>query len=131
MKRVVCAGAALALGFGGPVRAQAPAAPSVVGGVEVIAGAAPKQTRIDRTVYAVSRDLQATSGTAADVLANVPSVDVDQDGNVSLRGDPNVTILVDGKPSAEFAGATRGLSLQQVPASEIDHIEVLTAPPAQ
>ena len=131
MKRVLWAGAALALGVGRPASAQAPAAPATVDPVEVTAGAAAKQTRIDRTVYAVSRDLQSTSGTAADVLANVPSVDVDQDGNVSLRGDANVTILVDGKPSAQFAGATRGLSLQQFPASEIDHIEVLTAPPAQ
>ncbi len=133
MKRVVWTGAALALGLADQSRAQtsAPAAPASVGAVEVVAGAAPKQTRIDRTVYAVARDLQATSGTAADILANVPSVDVDQDGNVSLRGDPKVTILVDGKPSAQFAGATRGLSLQQFPANEIDHVEVLTAPPAQ
>lgn len=127
------AGAVLALACGFAARAQAPSAPTpaTVDQVQVVAGAQPKQTRIDRNVYAVSRDLQAASGTAADVLANVPSVDVDQDGNVTLRGDPNVTILVDGKPSAQFAGATRGLSLQQFPASEIDHIEVLTAPPAQ
>jgi outer membrane receptor protein involved in Fe transport len=127
------AGAALVLASGVAARAQAPSAPApaTVEQVQVVAGAQPKQTRIDRTIYNVSHDLQATSGTAADVLANVPSVDVDQDGNVTLRGDPNVTILVDGKPSAQFAGATRGLSLQQFPASEIDHIEVLTAPPAQ
>ncbi len=89
------------------------------------------QTLIDRKVYTVSQDLQATSGTAADVLDNVPSVNVDADGNVSLRGDSNVTILVDGKPSAQFAGATRGLSLQQFPASDIERVEVLTNPPAQ
>jgi outer membrane receptor protein involved in Fe transport len=143
MTKRLWAGAALALASGVAARAQAPSVPApsapaqsatagaTVEQVQVVAGAQPKQTRIDRTVYNVAHDLQATSGTAADVLATVPSVDVDQDGNVTLRGDPNVTILVDGKPSAQFAGATRGLSLQQFPASEIDHIEVLTAPPAQ
>ena len=55
---------------------------------------------------------------------------MDSDGNVSLRGDGNVTILIDGKPSAQFSGATRGQSLLQFPASDIDRIEVLTNPPA-
>jgi outer membrane receptor protein involved in Fe transport len=89
------------------------------------------QTLLDRKTYAITSDLQATAGTAADVLNNVPSVSVDADGNVSLRGDGNVTILVDGKPSAQFSGSSRGLSLQQFSASDIDRIEVLTTPPAQ
>ncbi|MDR3508827.1 MAG: TonB-dependent receptor [Caulobacteraceae bacterium] len=89
------------------------------------------QTLIDRKVYTVSRDLQAVTGTAADVLNTVPSVSVDADGNPSLRGDGSVTILVNGKPSAQFSGAARGLSLQQFPAGDIDRIEVLTNPPAQ
>ena len=137
MKTTVLAGLTLALGAGSVGQAQTggpangPAAAPAVQEVTVTASAAPKQTRIDRTIYSVARDLQSTTGTAADVLANVPSVAVDADGNVSLRGDANVTILVDGKPSAQFAGATRGLSLQQFPASEIDRIEVLTTPPAQ
>ena len=90
-----------------------------------------EQVLIDRKVFTVSKDLLSTSGVAADILNNVPSVEVDADGNVSLRGDPNVTILIDGKPSAQFSGATRGLSLQQFPASDIDRIEVMTNPPAQ
>ena len=90
-----------------------------------------EQVLIDRKVYTVSRDLLSTSGAATDILNNLPSVEVDADGNVSLRGDPNVTILIDGKPSAQFSGATRGLSLQQFPASDIDRIEVMTNPPAQ
>ena len=98
----------------------------------VVIGEAPKaQTLIDRKVYTVTSDLQATSGSAADVLNNVPSVSVDADGNVSLRGDGNVTILVDGKPSAQFSGASRGLSLQQFPAGDIERVEVMTNPPAQ
>ena len=98
----------------------------------VVTGQRPlTQTLIDRKVYTITSDLQATSGSAAEVLNTVPSVAVDADGNVSLRGDGNVTILVDGKPSAQFSGATAGLSLQQFPASDIDRIEVLTSPPAQ
>jgi len=89
------------------------------------------QTLIDRKVYTVARDLQSTTGTAADVLNDVPSVAVDADGNVSVRGEPNVTILIDGKPSAQVSGAAAALSLLQLPASEIERIEVLTSPPAQ
>src|SRR5450432_2186328 len=68
--------------------------------VVVTGQAAATQTLLDRKVYSITTDLQATAGSAADVLNNVPSVAVDADGNVSLRGDGNVTILVDGKPSA-------------------------------
>ena len=88
------------------------------------------QTQLDRKVYTISGDLQATTGSAADILNQVPSVNVDVDGAVTLRGDANVTILIDGKPSAQFTGAAQGLSLLQLPASEIDRIEVLTTPPA-
>ncbi len=58
---------------------------------------------IDRKVYNVSGDLMATTGSAADILQNIPSVDVDIDGNVSLRGDSSVQILIDGKSSAPWA----------------------------
>jgi outer membrane receptor protein involved in Fe transport len=99
--------------------------------VTVTAKAPSSQSLLDRKVYAVTQNLQSQTGTAADVLNEVPSISVDADGNPSVRGDPNVTILIDGKPSAEFAGATRGLSLQQMSASDIARIEVLTNPPAQ
>ncbi len=112
-----------------------PAKPSApiksVDEVVVTAETPPTQTLIDRKVYSVAGDLQATSGSAAELLNNVPSVSVDADGNVSLRGDGNVTILVDGKPSAQFTGPSRGLSLQQFSASDIERVEVLTTPPAQ
>ena len=104
---------------------------SQVQGLVVTAERPKSQTLLDRQVYTVTTDLQATTGSAADVLGNVPAVDVDADGNVSLRGDSNVTVLIAGKPSAQFAGATRGQSLQELPAGDIDRVEVLTNPPAQ
>jgi hypothetical protein len=113
--------------------AQAAAAPrQTVQGVTVTAQPPLQgQTLLDRKSYAVTTDLRSTSGTAADVLNNVPSVVVDADGALTLRGDANVTILVDGKPSAQFSGATRGQSLLQFPASQIERIEVLTNPPPE
>src|SRR5579859_3427322 len=119
-----------ALGAPAPAPGRAPTTPTVQE-VVVTGEAAQTQTLIDRKTYSVTSDLQSTSGSAADVLNQVPSVAVDADGNVSLRGDGNVTILVDGKPSAQFSGSSRGLSLQQFSASDIARIEVLTTPPAQ
>jgi outer membrane receptor protein involved in Fe transport len=89
------------------------------------------ETLIDRKVYSVTADVQAAFGTLSDVLMAVPSVDVDPDGNVSLRGDSNVLILIDGKPSTQFSGSAAGDNLQSIPAKDIERIEVLTTPPAQ
>ena len=75
---------------------------------------------LDKKVIDVAKDLTATGGTAVDVLQNVPSVTVDQSGVVSLRGSTNVRILVDGKPT--------GVTLDQLPASSIQNIEVVTNP---
>ena len=105
--------------------------PDTLQPIVVTAQKAPVQRLIDRTVYDVSADLQSTSGTAADVLNKLPSVEVDADGVVSLRGDSNVTILVDGKPSAQLSGTAASDGLLQFPASDIDRIELITNPPAQ
>ena len=78
---------------------------------------------LDKKVIDVTKDLTATGGTAVDVLQNVPSVTVDQSGAVSLRGSTNVRILVDGKPT--------GVTLDQLPASSIQTIEVVTNPTAR
>ena len=59
---------------------------------------------IDRKTYKVDSDVTAANGSVADALRNLPSVDVDVDGNVSLRGDANVQILIDGKPAVQFSG---------------------------
>jgi outer membrane receptor protein involved in Fe transport len=136
MSRVAGLVSLLALTAAAPVRAEAaaPAKPPATVSVQevVVTAATPQaQTQLDRKVYSIATDLQATAGSAADVLNNVPSVAVDADGNVSLRGDGNVTILVDGKPSAQFTGPSKGLSLQQFSAADIERVEVLTTPPAQ
>jgi outer membrane receptor protein involved in Fe transport len=89
------------------------------------------QTLIDRKVYSVTSDVQSTFGTLSDILNVIPSVDVDPDGIVSLRGDSNVLILIDGKPSTLFSGASAGDNLQSIPAKDIERIEILTTPPAQ
>ena len=107
------------------------AAPGTVEAVVVNAQRPAEQVLPDRRVYSISQDLQAASGSAADVMGKIPSLEVDADGALSLRGDSRVVILVDGKASAQFSGPTAGSALLQYPASEIDRIEVLTNPPAQ
>jgi outer membrane receptor protein involved in Fe transport len=87
-------------------------------------------TSIDRSTYRIGSDVQAANGSIADVLRNIPSVDVDLQGNVSLRGQGDVTILVDGKPTTLFSGPGGGLTLQQIPASQYDRVEVMTNPSA-
>lgn len=85
---------------------------------------------IDRKVYNVGKDVQSTTGSASDLLANVPSVQVDIEGNVSLRGDSNVLILVNGKTSS-MMGKNRAAVLEQMPADGIEKIEVITNPSAK
>jgi outer membrane receptor protein involved in Fe transport len=123
------------VGGGAPPKcAPAPAQPSAEGktvqGVTVTAAEADIKTAIDRRRYNISRDLRATSGPLADALRNIPSVGVDLEGNVTLRGDGSVTILVDGKPSTLFSGPNRATALQQVPADQFASVEVMTTPSA-
>ena len=108
-----------------------PAAAAPLQNVVVTAEKLVVETLIDRKVYSVTSDAQSTFGTASDVLSVIPSVDVDPDGVVSLRGDSSVLILVDGRPAAQFSGAAAGENLQSMPASGIERIEVMTTPPAQ
>ena len=85
---------------------------------------------IDRKIYSVGNDIQSTAGTASDLLQNIPSVEVDLDGNVSLRGSDNVLILINGRASS-LMGRSRADVLQQLPAGSIDKIEVITNPSAK
>jgi outer membrane receptor protein involved in Fe transport len=106
-----------------------PAAPGVDATVTV--SAERPANRIDRQVYDVKSDVGATNGSAADALNNVPSVAVDPDGTLTLRGSPNVTILIDGKPSAMLQGDNRAATLAAMPAEDIESIEVINNPGAQ
>ncbi len=83
--------------------------------------------RIDRKIFNVQQDIMAQTGTVNDILQNIPAVSVDMDGNITLRGSGNVTVLIDGRPSA-MAGTA---SLDQMPASLIERIEVITNPSAK
>ncbi len=95
-----------------------------------VAGERPTN-RIDRQVYDVKSDISSSNGSAADALNNVPSVAVDPDGTVSLRGSSNVQILVDGKPSAMLQGENRGATLNAMQADDIESVEVINNPGAQ
>ncbi len=85
---------------------------------------------IDKKVYNVERNQLAAGGAVTDILKNIPSVEVDIDGNLSLRGSGNVTVLIDGKPSS-LTGAGRTAAIQQIPASSVKAIEVITNPSAR
>lgn len=86
-------------------------------------------TSFDKKVYNLSEDVTTQGGEATDILNNIPSVEVDNDGNVSLRGSGNVTILIDGRPSAMTGGA-EGV-LDGIPAGSIERIELVTNPSAK
>jgi outer membrane receptor protein involved in Fe transport len=85
---------------------------------------------LDKKVFNVDLNLANSGGTAVDVLQNIPSVTVDADGGVAVRGYTNITVLVDGKP-AELAGFSGSDVLAQIPASSIESIELVTNPSAK
>lgn len=89
------------------------------------------RSSIDRRSYGVTSDLATTTGAITDALKNIPSVEVDVNGNVSLRGDTNVTIMIDGKPSGLFKGANAAQALQAMPADSVERVEVITNPSAE
>ena len=99
-------------------------------GVEVIAEKTTVEIRLDKKIYNVGKDLTVSGGTVSDVLDNVPSVSVDVEGNVQLRGNDDVRILIDGKPSA-ITGLNSTEALQQLPAESIEKVEVITSPSAR
>lgn len=109
----------------------APAAGPVASDIVVSADRSVAKSTIDRKAYDIQKDLQAAAGSVADVLRNVPSVEVDAEGNVSLRGDANIQVLIDGKPSAQMSKSTRADALQSLPASGIESVEVITNPSAR
>jgi outer membrane receptor protein involved in Fe transport len=86
------------------------------------------EIKLDKKVYNVGNDIMVKGGTVSDVLDNIPSVSVDADGAVSLRGNADVRILIDGKPSNAINIAE---ALRQIPADAIDKVEVITNPSAR
>ena len=98
--------------------------------VEVIAEKTTVEIKLDKKIYNVGKDLTVRGGTVSDVLDNVPSVSVDVEGNVALRGNDNVQILINGKPSG-LVGLNSTDALRQLPADAIEKVEVITSPSAR
>ncbi|MDX1783683.1 MAG: carboxypeptidase-like regulatory domain-containing protein, partial [Aequorivita vladivostokensis] len=88
------------------------------------------QIRLDKKIYNIGKDLTSGGATVSDALNNVPSVTVDIDGAIALRGNENVRILINGKPSA-IAGFGSTDALRQLPAEAIERVEVITSPSAR
>jgi outer membrane cobalamin receptor len=86
--------------------------------------------KIDRKAYNISKLMVAQDGNAGEVLSLIPSVEVDIDGNVSLRGSGNVTILIDGRPSG-ISGDNLASYLESLPANTLETVEVITNPSAK
>jgi len=98
--------------------------------VVIIAEKTTVDIRLDKKIFNIGKDLSIRGGNASDVLGNVPSVQVDVEGAVSLRGNENVTILIDGRPSA-LVGMNGAEALRQIPAEAIEKVEVITSPSAR
>ncbi len=98
--------------------------------IVIIAEKTTVNIRLDKKIFNIGKDLSIKGGNASDVLGNVPSVQVGVEGTVSLRGNENVTILIDGRPSA-LVGMNGAEALRQIPAEAIEKVEVITSPSAR
>lgn len=98
--------------------------------VEVVGEKTTVEVRLDKKVYNIGKDITTSGGNVSDALGNIPSVSVDVEGGISLRGNDNVRILINGKPSA-LAGFGSTDVLQQLPADAIEKVEVITSPSAR
>ncbi|QSW87540.1 TonB-dependent receptor [Flavobacterium endoglycinae] len=96
-------------------------------GVNVIAERSTIEQKIDRKVVNVGKDLTTAGASASDIMNNIPSVNVDQDGKLSLRGNDNVRVLIDGRPS----NIDPAQLLKQIPSTSIKKIELITNPSAK
>ena len=109
--------------------AMAPDA-TVLNEVQIVAERSTVEIKLDKRVYSVGQDMMVKGGTVSDVLDNVPSVSVDAEGNVALRGNQSVTILIDGRPS-NLLGSNIAEVLRLLPADSVDKVEVITNPSAR
>ncbi|WP_337251687.1 TonB-dependent receptor domain-containing protein [Maribacter halichondriae] len=98
--------------------------------VEVVGEKTSVEVRLDKKIYNIGKDLTNSGATISDALDNIPSVTVDVDGAIALRGNGNVRILINGRPSA-LAGFGSTDALRQLPADAIEKVEVITSPSAR
>jgi len=98
--------------------------------VELIGERTEVEIRLDKRVYNVGRDITVRGGSVTDVMDNIQAVSVDVEGNISLRGNDNVRILINGKPSG-LVGLSGPAALRQLPAESIEKVEVVTSPSAR
>lgn len=98
--------------------------------VEVVGEKTTVEVRLDKKIYNIGKDITTSGGNVSDALNNVPSVTVDVDGAIALRGNSNVRILINGRPSA-MAGFGSTDALRQLPADAIESVEVITSPSAR
>ena len=98
--------------------------------VEVVAQGSSMRFELDKKVFTVDQNIASAGASVSDVLENIPSVDVDQEGNISLRNSEDVEIWINGKP-AGLNSENRGQVLQQMPAGTIEKIELITNPSAK
>ncbi len=98
--------------------------------VQITAERSTVEIKLDKRVYTIGNDMMVKGGTISDVLDNVPSLSVDSEGNVALRGNQSVTILIDGRPS-NLAGSNVAEVLRLLPADSVDKVEVITNPSAR
>ena len=103
---------------------------NILSEVTVTAPKTTMQLGIDKKIFSVDQSLVSEGGSASDLLQNVPSVQTDIEGNVSLRGSSGVKVLIDGKPSL-IAGGNVAQILQSIPASSIESVELITNPSAK
>ena len=98
--------------------------------VEVVADKSQMELKLDKRVFNIEQDLANAGSNAAEILDNIPSVQVDVEGNISLRGSENVRVLIDGKPST-ITGTSTADVLRQFQGSMIERVEVITNPSAR
>ena len=99
-------------------------------GIDLVGRRSDVEIRLDKRVYNVGQNLNAKGTNVSDVLENIPSLSLDLDGNLELRGSTNVRILIDGKPSG-LVGLNGIDALADLPAESIERVEVITAPSAR
>ena len=98
--------------------------------IEVVGEKTEIEIKLDKTVYNIGKDLTLKGSSVSDVLDNLPSLEVDIDGNVSLRGNQSVRILINGKPSG-LVGISSNDALKQFPSESVEKVEVITSPSAR